>query len=231
MATVTNAGVITALTSGTTIITCAATDGSGVKATCTVTVTDGVTPAPTSIVGTWISQEMTAQFNSNGTGYIVETGDAIKSDDYFTYSLDTTNKRITLIYSNGTRTLDYVLSSDGNTLTIYGLDDDDLAVVRFTKQGSSSTPTATSISGTWTSTQGLSAQFYSNGTGYIVETGDAVKSSDYFTYSLDSTNKRITLIYSNGTRTLDYVLSSDGNTLTIYGLDDNDLAMVRFIRQ
>ncbi len=95
--------------------------------------------APT-IVGKWICfndahgnhmfDPIILLFSEDGTGYIWFTEYMSSDRDEFDYVLN--GSKLTLRYVDGDiATIRYELSSNGETLIIYGLDDDDLAVLSF----------------------------------------------------------------------------------------------------
>lgn len=103
-----------------------------------------------SIVGRWVAiydeeygDKYVMVFREDGTGYGCE--EEIESGNYsfsqFSYTLR--DGKINL-YGNGSifngMKLDYDLSSDGNKLTIYGMDDNDLSVLHFTRSYTPDTP-------------------------------------------------------------------------------------------
>lgn len=96
-----------------------------------------------SIVGTWVCDFDPATyyivcFKADGTGYDYFTEDGLDEDDYFSYKVR--GDQITLYYHDSDEddywnmTIEYDLSSDGKRLTLYGMDDNDMAVLHFTKK-------------------------------------------------------------------------------------------------
>lgn len=96
-----------------------------------------------SIIGTWVCDFDTTTdyvicFMSDGTGYGYFTEDGLEEDDHFSYKVR--EDKITLYYHSSyadnywNKTIEYDLSSDGKRLTLYGMDDNDMAVLHFTKR-------------------------------------------------------------------------------------------------
>ena len=92
-----------------------------------------------SIVGTWVCDfhvetDYIICFKADGTGYDYFTEDGLDEDDYFSYKVR--GDKITLYYhdSDDDVTIEYDLSSDGKQLTLYGMDDNDMAVLHFTRR-------------------------------------------------------------------------------------------------
>ena len=103
------------------------------------------------LVGTWVCDfdedtDYIFCFKSDGTGYDYFTEDGLDEDDYFSYKVR--GKTITLYYEEHgwdyrynepeteyyNITIEYDLRQNGKSLTLYGLDDNDMAVLHFTKR-------------------------------------------------------------------------------------------------
>ena len=93
-----------------------------------------------SLVGTWVcdfdpATDYIVCFKADGTGYSYFTEDGLDENDYFSYKVR--GDQITLYYHDSiywNMTIEYDLSSDGKRLTLYGIDDNDMAVLHFTKK-------------------------------------------------------------------------------------------------
>ena len=96
-----------------------------------------------SLIGVWVCDfdpetDYIICFKEDGTGYDYFTEDGMDDDDNFSYKVR--DDKITLYYYDSyddeyyNCTIEYDLSKDGKRLTLYGLDDNDMAVLHFTKR-------------------------------------------------------------------------------------------------
>lgn len=94
------------------------------------------------IVGKWVCYDdaygdpwfepLVYQFDSDGTGYEWFQEEPFSDRSEFTYTI--TESKIRIRWNYATDNIRYEISSNGKSLVLYGLDDNDMSELHFVKQ-------------------------------------------------------------------------------------------------